>query len=47
MKNQYIQNKFRQIIKKIKLSFFQWKNRRDNKKKFKEFMKQIKSARNQ
>ena len=47
MKNQTIQNKFQQIIKKIKLSYFQLKNRRENKKKFKEFMKQIKSARNQ
>jgi hypothetical protein len=47
MKNETIQNKFQQIIKKIKLSYFQWKNRRENKKKFKEFMKQIKSARNQ
>jgi hypothetical protein len=47
MKKKYIQNKFQEIIKKIKLSYFQWKNRRENKKKFKEFMKQIKSARNQ
>lgn len=47
MKKKYILNKFQEIIKNIKLSYFQWKNRRENKKKFKEFMKQIKSARNQ
>ena len=47
MKKKYILNKFQEIIKNIKLSYFQWKNRRENKKKFKEFMKQLKSARNQ
>lgn len=47
MKKKYIKNKFQEIIKNIKLSYFQWKNRRENKKKFKEFIKQIKSTRNE
>jgi hypothetical protein len=47
MKKKYIEKKFQEIIKNIKLSYFQWENRRENKNKFKEFMKQIKSARNE
>ena len=46
MKIQFIKNKCKKIIKNIKQSYIHWENRKNNKKKFKEFMKQIKNARN-